>query len=253
MTGARPAVRHGGARPPFAAVFFDCDSTLSSIEGVDELVAGMPAGEQQALLSLTQKAMDGTLPLADVYVQRLHRIAPRRDQLVAIGQRYIERTVADARAVVQALHHLGKQVGIVSGGLLEPVALLATHLGIAAADVHAVPILFQPDGSYRDFDRTSPLWQNGGKVEVLRAMPGAFRPLAFVGDGVTDLETQGTAADLFVGFGGVAVRARVEREAEAWFATPTLAPLLTLVLTDDEQATLRRSATFAPLLSRAVS
>ncbi|MGK0265650.1 MAG: hypothetical protein ACI8UD_004315, partial [Planctomycetota bacterium] len=24
--------------PPFAAVYFDCDSTLSSIEGVDELL-----------------------------------------------------------------------------------------------------------------------------------------------------------------------------------------------------------------------
>lgn len=251
MIDGVPAARRGGARPPFAAVYFDCDSTLATIEGVDALVHGLPPTQQRELLALTEQAMNGALPLAAVYAQRLHTIAPTRAQLQAVGQGYCAHTVADAPAVVAALRHLGKHVGIVSGGLLPPVQTLARHLGIDAANVHAVPIGFADDGSYRDFERRSPLWQNGGKVTVLRALPAAHRPLAFVGDGVTDLETQGTAADLFVGYGGVAVRPKVAQTAEAWFATPSLAPLLRLVLTDGELGALAREPQFAAVLARA--
>jgi phosphoserine phosphatase len=251
MTEAAPTLRQGGAPPPFAAVYFDCDSTLARIEGVDELVGGLPAARRQELLALTEQAMNGTLPLADVYAQRLHTIAPTRAQLQAVGRSYCAHPVADAALVVAALRHLGKHVGIVSGGLLEPVLAFAEHLGIDRANVHAVPLVFAADGSYRDFDRSSPLWRNGGKIEVLRALPAAHRPLAFVGDGVTDLETQGQAADRFVGFGGVAVRPRVAREAEAWFAAPTLAPLLQLVLTDGERRVLAGTPRFDDLLARA--
>lgn len=244
-------MRRAGHAPPFAAVYFDCDSTLARIEGVDELVTGLPPEQQRQLLALTEQAMNGTLPLADVYAQRLHTLSPSRARLQEVGRRYIAAAVQDAREVIAALRHLGKQVGIVSGGLREPVAAFAAHLGIADRDVHAVPIRFAADGSYIDFDHSSPLWRNGGKIEVLRALPAHCRPLAFVGDGVTDLETQGTAADLFVGFGGVAARARVQQEAETWFATPTLAPLLRLVLDDRELEQLQRHAPFHPLLARA--
>jgi phosphoserine phosphatase len=117
--------------------------------------------------------------------------------------------------------------------------------------VHAVPIQFDANGNYIDFDRACPLWKNGGKVTLLRSVASSLRPLAFVGDGATDLETQGTAADLFVGFGGVAIRPVVKQRAEAWFETPSLAPLLTFVLTDDERDQLARNPRFASLMQRA--
>jgi len=254
MSGAAPGtmggdgVRGGGAQPPFAAVYFDCDSTLSAMEGVDELVSELPPDLQREMRELTQQAMDGTVPLGDVYDQRLRRIAPTRVQVDAVGRLYVERAVPDARGVVAALRHLGKHVGIVSGGLLPAVLELGAHLHIDAANVHAVPVLFTADGRYRGFDHRSPLWRNGGKVEVLGAVPKDHRPLVFVGDGATDLETQGRAADLFVGFGGVAVRERVQKEAGVWLATPSLAPLLHIVLTDAERARLQQQPRFADLL-----
>lgn len=240
----------GGPLQPFAAVYFDCDSTLSAIEGVDELLEFAPPALRQDVAELTRKAMEGDLPLAQVYETRLSLLAPRREQLDRIGRVYCERAVPDAAATVAALRFLGKTVGVISGGLLPPVQALAQHLGIDLAHVHAVPIRFAADGSYESFDRRVPLWRNDGKIEVLRALPAGERPVAFVGDGVTDLETQGTT-DLFVGFGGVAVRQRVKVAAEAWVETPSLAGVLPVVLTPAERRRLRGERAFAPLLSAA--
>ena len=53
--------------PPFAAVYFACDSTLSPPEGVDELLEFADPELRRDIAALTTQAMDGTLPLAEVY------------------------------------------------------------------------------------------------------------------------------------------------------------------------------------------
>jgi phosphoserine phosphatase len=237
-----------GAVPALRAVYFDCDSTLTAIEGVDELLQFAPAALRAEIAAMTTAAMEGKLPLADVYATRLAKLAPTRDQLERVGQLYIERLTRDAAATVAALQHVGKHVGILSGGLLPPVQAVARHVGIPLANVHAVPIAFDAAGRYLDFDRHSPLARNGGKVEVARMLPSAHVPLAFVGDGVTDLETQGHVAR-FVGFGGVVVRSVVQAGAEVFVASPSLAAILPHVLQPAEQALLAADARFAPLLA----
>lgn len=231
----------------FQSFYFDCDSTLSSIEGVDELTRGLPDAERAELAALTHQAMEGQLPLARIYQERLARVAPSRAELIKIGQFYIDNMVTDCAETIAALQFLGKQVGIVSGGLRQPVLMLAEHLGIPVTNVHAVPVLFDEAGEYRDFDHDSPLWQNGGKIEVLRRLPDAHRPLLFMGDGATDLETRGVA-DLFVGFGGIERRASVEAEADVYLTDPSLAGVLEIGLTPAEKQSLREHSRYCRLL-----
>ncbi|MCB9889856.1 MAG: HAD-IB family phosphatase [Planctomycetes bacterium] len=229
---------------PFRSFYFDCDSTLSSIEGVDELTRGMPEAEQRALRALTEQAMLGELPLEQVYERRLHVVAPSARDLAAIGRRYVEHPSRDAVATVAALQFLGKRVGIVSGGLRQGVAALAEFLGIDDSCVHAVQVLLDADGRYRDFDRSSPLWRNGGKIEVMRRLPPDHHPVLFVGDGVTDLEVQGHVAR-FVGFGGVERRPPVAARAEVYLEGPSLAAVLGVGLCDDEKTRLLAEPRFA--------
>lgn len=240
------------AAPPFASVWFDCDSTLTEVEGIDELVRWSDPAARAEIAKWTEQAMAGETPLAAVYERRLRRLAPRREHVDRIGALYVERLVPDAAATVAALQFLGKRVGIVSGGLLPPVRAVAAALGIAADDVHAVAIAFTPDGAYAGFDASSPLARNQGKVELLKALPPSARPLAFVGDGITDAETRGTA-DRFVGFGGVVVREPVRARADAYAAGHSLAGVLPHLLTADELARLRGEPRFASLLDRAAS
>ena len=105
--------------PPFDLIFFDCDSTLSAIEGIDELARAKGKAGRVGLL--TNKAMDGELDLADVYGKRLKAIKPTRAQLKAVEERYWETAVEDAIEVIAALRFLDKQVFIISGGLIDAV------------------------------------------------------------------------------------------------------------------------------------
>lgn len=224
-------------RAPFRSVWFDCDSTLSAIEGIDELARGLPAPVHERLVGLTREAMDGTRPLAEVYAERLAAIAPTRQRCAAIARAYVDHAVPGAREVVAALRGCGVAVGIVSGGLRPAVAGFAEWLGVDAAHVHAVDVRFDDAGRYAGFDERSPLTRNGGKLDVLGTVARDLRPACFVGDGATDLEAA-PAVDLFVGFGGVVRRAAVERAARHYLVGPGLLPLLDLVLTAQQRRAL---------------
>jgi phosphoserine phosphatase len=227
----------------FASVVFDCDSTLASIEGIDEL-----AGSNAARIrELTDAAMDGTVPLEEVYGRRLAIIRPTRARVEELGRQYRERLVEDARETVAALLFLGKDVRMVSGGLLPPVASLAAELGISSSAVAAVDIEFETDGTYAGFDRTSPLARSSGKAEVIRAWSLA-RPSLLIGDGSTDLEAR-DEVDLFVAYMGVVYRETVAARADVVLHSRSLAPVLVLAADGSERRKLANSE-WAALLRR---
>jgi phosphoserine phosphatase len=113
----------------FRTVVFDCDSTLSAIEGIEEL-----ARERREEVSrLTTLAMSGQVALEEVYGRRLELIRPSRREVERVGQLYIQRLVPAAGETVRNLLAAGVTVQVLSGGLLPPVAAVAAHLGIARA------------------------------------------------------------------------------------------------------------------------
>ncbi len=221
------------APPPYGTVVFDCDSTLSTIEGIEEL-ARLAGRHEAELATLTDQAMNGIVPLEEVYGRRLELIRPTRAEVEAVGERYVATQLPNAGRLIASLRELGKRVAIVSGGVLSAVLRLGEALGLGPEDVFAVELSFAPDGSYAGFDEASPLARAGGKVEVVRALaatsPGA---VALVGDGATDLEAAGEVAR-FVAFGGVERRGLVFAEAAVTCAAPDFLALAPLLLTPAE-------------------
>ena len=233
----------------FDDVWFDCDSTLSTIEGIDELAALRP-GLGPKVVELTRQAMAGEIPIAEVYGRRLELIRPTREELELVARRYAATLTPDSPAVIALLRAAGRRVRILSGGLLPAVLGAARALGLPSADVHAVDITCDAAGRYVDFDRRSPLARNGGKAEVLarERTPGGRAVL--VGDGMTDAEAA-PAVDLFVGYGGVVLRDAVRRVSPYYLSAPSLAPLLLLVLTDAELACIAADPKHRPLVAAA--
>lgn len=224
-------------------IVFDCDSTLCGIEGIDELAAE----HADEIRPLTDAAMAGSLPLEEIYGRRLEIIRPSRARVESLSSLYIERLVEDARATVAGLIWLGKDVRVISGGLLPPVAAVARELGIDASAVAAVDIQFDRSGEYVGYDRGSALARSGGKPVVLREWR-LERPIMLVGDGATDLEAR-PEVDLFVAYMGVAYRPKVAIGADIVLTAPSLSPVLAIASSPEEQARLRASE-FAETLER---
>ena len=99
----------------FDVICFDCDSTLSKIEGIDELAGRVGLGE--AMAKLTDAAMNGEVPLEAVYEQRLSLIRPDRDSIDWLGNLYIERIVDGVKEVFETLSAQNKELHIISGGI----------------------------------------------------------------------------------------------------------------------------------------
>ncbi len=210
----------------FDVICFDCDSTLSRIEGIDELARRVGMGEEMS--KLTDLAMNGVVPLEAVYERRLSLIRPDQDSINWLADLYIAEIVEGVKEVFAALLAQDKAVHIISGGLRQAILPLADHLGLPESHVHAVDIYFNEDGSYRNYDLNSPLARTGGKAVVVGTLKGQGS-LVMVGDGKTDLEAKQSGAYV-LGFGGVVDRAIVREQADFYTTEPTLLSVLEHIL-----------------------
>ncbi len=202
-------------------VFFDVDSTLVTIEGIDVLANGNPE-----IVRLTDAAMNGEIPLDEVYGRRLEIIRPTLRDVEALGERYTQSLVDGVEETISTLQSLNVDVHLVTAGIAQAIAPLAHKLNIPSRAVHAVTLKFDDEGNYLDFDRRSFLTKTGGKELVVRAILTRSKgKSAFIGDGVSDLETK-PAVSLFIGFGGVHTRARVKDNATVYVSEPTMAAVL---------------------------
>ncbi len=249
--------------PPtsFRIIFFDCDSTLTTLEGIDELAR--LKGQYHHIADLTRRAMEGESKLEEVFAARLELLRPTRADLRRIAQAYHDAIVPDAKEAVAALRAAGCQVYIVSGGLLPAVKEFARTLGLPGRNVRAVPIEFDqlsgkwwrydldryggnPDERYLGLPPT-PLIETQGKRAIIAEISGGEKRTMLIGDGITDLEAR-DAVKLFVGFGGVVRRERVVVEADVFIETCSLAPLAPLALSQNDAAKLRGTEHEAVLL-----
>ena len=193
-------------------VIFDCDSTLSAIEGVDELARARGPELFAEVEAMTHAAMDGKISVESVFGQRLQIIRPTTKDVAAVGMAYIESIEPTAVATLAILRDMGWTPLILSGGFRPIIRPLADHLGVER--VEAVALYFAPDGTFTGFDENYPTTRSGGKPEVVARLKTEFDPamVVMVGDGVSDLETK-PVVDLFVGFGRYTPREKVEAEA----------------------------------------
>lgn len=252
-------------QPPavsFRLIFFDCDSTLTALEGIDELAR--LKGQYDHIADLTRRAMEGQIKLEDVFAARLDLLRPTRADLRRIAQAYRETIVPEAKETIAALRFSGCEVYIVSGGLLPAVQEFARALGVPSRYVRAVPIEFdQLSGQWwhYELDRyggnpaerylslpPTPLIETQGKRQIIAELSGVEERTMLVGDGITDLEAR-DAVKLFVGFGGAVQRDRVAAEAAVFISANSLAPIVPLALSAEAAMQLRHSDHAAVLQS----
>ncbi len=222
-------------------VIFDCDSTLSRIEGIDELAE--IAGVTEQVKQMTDAAMAGSIALEEVYGKRLELIKPTQDDIFKLKQAYKNTATQDAQTVIQLLKDYDHDVYIVSGGLLEPVREFGISIGVPEANIRAVGVdynqlsgqwwlngnMAQTDWSpeYLNFHQ-SPLTLSEGKRTIISELIGNKPGRSMlIGDGMSDL-LAATEVDTFVGYGGVVARENVKLKSEIFIQCESLSPILVL-------------------------
>jgi phosphoserine phosphatase len=233
-------------------IFFDCDSTLSTIEGIDELAR--MKGKFDEVKAMTDAAMEGEVYLHTVYDRRLEMLAPTLEEIASIDGLYRRTTVSDATGVIGALRAVGKEVYIVSGGLLAAVRPFGQWLGVPYDHIRAVDLEYdqlsgewwdylqdqwdqRTDVRYKDSEDT-PLVDSSGKAAVINELkPTRYGRSLLIGDGVSDLAAR-HAVDIFVGYTGVVGRPHVVAQADVLITGDSLAPLLRIALTAEETSSL---------------
>jgi phosphoserine phosphatase len=200
---------------PLQLIVFDCDSTLSAIEGIDELGRARGPEVFARVEAMTNDAMNGKIAVEAVFGERLRIIRPRACDVAAVGRQYIETIEPTAVAALGELRAAGWTPVIVSGGFRNAIRPLADHLGIDR--VEAVDLYFDGQGDYAGYDERYPTTRSGGKPEVIRLLKAELKPerVVMVGDGVSDLETK-PEVDLFIGFGRYMAREKVRQQAQAF-------------------------------------
>lgn len=240
---------------PFQLIFFDCDSTLSAIEGIDELAR--EKGLFDEVQQLTNAAMDGEVHLESVYDRRLQLLRPTRGEIRRLEHAYRETVLPDAAAVIAALQWLDKAVFVVSGGLLPAVRPFGEWLQVPPENIRAVDVEYDAlSGEWWDFQKDQwgerpdvnylrhddgPLVQSLGKIDVIRRlMAGHVGRSLLVGDGMSDLAAR-PVVDYFAGFGGVVTRRAVRDAADTFIAAESLSPILALATDATERARLENT------------
>jgi phosphoserine phosphatase len=196
-------------------LFIDCDSTLSTIEGIDELARGKGTDVFAQVVDLTNAAMNGEVPISEVFPRRMEMIRPDRTLCDEVAALYLATVVPGAAEMIREMKQNGWLPVILSGGFAPLIQPLARHLGID--HVEAVPLYFHSDGSYKGYAEDYPTTRNLGKNEVIREWKQALLPerVIMMGDGMSDLETK-PDVDAFIGFGGVIARPKVANGCDYW-------------------------------------
>src|SRR4029077_361114 len=109
----------------YRLAFFDVDSTLVTIEGIDVL-----AGGNEEIARLTEAAMNGETPLDQVYARRLEAIRPARESVERLGAAYVRSMVDGAEETIAALHRAGVVVHLVTAGIEQAILPLADALSV---------------------------------------------------------------------------------------------------------------------------
>lgn len=217
---------------PLNAIVFDCDGTLSSIEGISYLAEQNRQGDAVRLMTEQAMCEGGLNPL--LFERRLALTQPTLEQCLALSEAYYQARTKYISEFIAAWQALGKQVFVLSAGYQMAVQSFAARIHVPKSHVFSVDLIFDQQGNYVDFDRASPFVHNEGKGEWLKQRQQEIGPFAYVGDGANDLIAQ-QYAECFVGFGAHFPRKSIAAACDVYIRENNAQALWPYVLTADEQ------------------
>jgi HAD superfamily phosphoserine phosphatase-like hydrolase len=206
---------------PAPLVFFDFDSTVVSVESLDETLrlALEKAKDKDRRLweiaQITALGMAGKLDFRKSLERRITAAPITRDIVQRASKSFPETITPGIPNVFRALSAFGAKIFLISGGFLELIYPTADALGVPRERCFANTFSWYEDDLVCGFDPKNPLAEGGGKSVVVKNIRKSYPgPGIFVGDGMNDVCVfEEGATEYMIGFGQNTVRPEVRRKA----------------------------------------
>ncbi len=207
---------------------FDADSTLIASESFQDMVKMALRSEpdvqkrqalEDELVAITNAGMNGDIDFDESLRRRMTLAPVTREIVTKVTETMLREITEGMPQFIADLHSAGHTAWIVSGGILTTMVPLGEKIGIPRDRIFCNEALWEGD-VLKGLEQSS-LRSNDGKAILIRSLTEKQilpRPLIMIGDGIGDLHVfLDGAADTFFGFGGHAVRPKVEKEAPHFF------------------------------------
>ncbi len=187
-------------------IIFDFDSTLVSVEALDELFArsidtSADRDERVAAFEeITNLGMAGEIDADESLRRRIGVLEADRTLVQQVGDEISERLTPSVLRNLGFFEENAERIHVLSGGFEELIRPTLQRLGIASGRLLAHRFRYDESGGITGIDPTTPM-ARGGKPGALQSIAERVRPIWVVGDGATDLELRLRGlADWFVAF-----------------------------------------------------
>ena len=174
-------------------IFIDFDSTLTKVEGLDELAniafVGNPnrASVVAEIARLTDLGMAGEISFGESLRRRVQLLSANRSHISELAE-FLTAKISDSFLRNQAfLREYQTQIYIISGGFREFILPVTNQLGILESHVFANSFVFDEQGNIIGIDKENPLANDSGKIEILKKL-NLNGEILVIGDGFTDYE-----------------------------------------------------------------
>lgn len=208
----------GGAQR--ASFIIDFDSTIVTIESLDELAAIALRGRQDReqviarLQEITNLGMAGKLPFDESLARRLALFAPTQAHLHELTTKLTNCITPSFWENREWLERNADRIFVISGGFEECIVPVIIRLGLKPEHVLANSFIVDGRGRVVGHDMERHLSQAGGKVRQVEVL-GLGHPVIVVGDGYTDYEIRANGqADSFWYFAENIIRPSVQVKAD---------------------------------------
>ena len=204
----------------------DFDSTITKVEGLDELaaiaLANTPNGEAivKKIKDLTDRGMSGELSFSDALRERLALLNANKKHVAQLVEFLKSNITQSFERNRKFLAEFSDQIIVVSSGFKDFILPIVEYLGMNPENVYANTFIYDEAGNIVGIDEDNVLTQTGGKIKLLESLD-LDAHISVIGDGFTDFELKKSGqADRFYAF--VENVDRPEVTANADFAIKSL-------------------------------
>jgi D-3-phosphoglycerate dehydrogenase / 2-oxoglutarate reductase len=198
----------------------DFDSTVTQVEGLDELAAialkGQADGAEvvKKIKALTDAGMSGEISFSEALKSRIELLKANKSHIEILID-FLKTKISDSFLRNKSfLKEYNADIYIVSSGFKEFILPITQSLGLKDENVYANTFTFDEEGNITGVDQSNVLAQTGGKIKLMESLKFDGH-VSVIGDGYTDFEIKKAGfADRFYAFTENVERPKVVAEAD---------------------------------------